>query len=147
VGRIVERAQQGRLVLVNKGDAVVDSTYIDNVADALVAAAERIGVQENLDGRALVVSNGEPRSVASLVESICTASGVPFSPRSVNLRAASVLGSIIEVIYKLRPRSEPPLTKFTAYQLGISHWFDISETMELLEWTPRISLDEGFTRL
>jgi nucleoside-diphosphate-sugar epimerase len=65
----------------------------------------------------------------------------------VNLRAASVLGSIIEVIYKLRPRSEPPLTKFTAYQLGISHWFDISETMELLEWTPRISLDEGFTRL
>jgi nucleoside-diphosphate-sugar epimerase len=147
VGRIVERAQQGRLVLVNKGDAVVDSTYIDNVADALVAAAERIGVQENLDGRALVVSNGEPRSVASLVESICTAAGVPFSPRSVNLRAASVLGSIIEVIYKLRPHSEPPLTKFTAYQLGISHWFDISETKELLEWEPRISLDEGFARL
>jgi nucleoside-diphosphate-sugar epimerase len=147
VGRIVERAQQGRLVLVNNGDAVVDSTYIDNVADALVAAAERIGVQENLDGRALVVSNDEPRSVASLVESICTAAGVPFSPRSVNLRAASVLGSIIEVIYKLRPHSEPPLTKFTAYQLGISHWFDISETKELLEWEPRVSLDEGFQRL
>ena len=147
VGRIVERAQQGRLVLVNKGNAVVDSTYIDNVADALVAAAERIGVQENLDGRALVVSNGEPRSVASLVESICTATGAPFSPRSVNLRMASVLGSIIEVIYKLRPRSEPPLTKFTAYQLGISHWFDISETKELLEWEPRVSLDEGFQRL
>jgi len=147
VGRIVERAQQGRLVLVNKGDAVVDSTYIDNVADALVAAAERIGVYDNLNGRALVVSNGEPRSVASLVESICTASGVPFSPRSVGLRMAVVLGSVIETLYKLRPHSEPPLTKFTAYQLGISHWFDISETKELLDWEPRISLDEGFARL
>jgi len=147
VGRIVERAQQGRLVLVNKGDAVVDSTYIDNVADALVAAAERIGIQENLDGKALVVSNGEPRTVASLVESICTAAGVAYAPRSVSLWAAVILGSIIETVFKLRPHSEPPLTKFTAYQLGISHWFDISETIELLEWAPRISLDEGFARL
>lgn len=147
VGRIVERAQQGRLVLVNKGNAVVDSTYIDNVADALVAAAERIGIQENLDGRSLVVSNGEPRTVASLVESICTAAGVAYAPRSVSLRAAVVLGVIMEAVFKLCPRSEPPLTKFTAYQLGISHWFDISETMELLEWAPRISLDEGFARL
>ena len=147
VGRIVERAQQGRLVLVNNGDAIVDSTYIDNVADALVAAAERIGVQHNLSGRALVVSNGEPRTVASLVESICTASGVAYAPRSVSLRTAVVLGAIIETVFKLRPHSEPPLTKFTAYQLGISHWFDISETKELLGWTPRISLDEGFQRL
>ncbi len=147
VGRIVERAQQGRLVLVNNGDAIVDSTYIDNVADALVAAAERIGVQHNLSGRALVVSNGEPRTVASLVESICTASGVAYAPRSVSLRTAVVLGAIIETVFKLRPHSEPPLTKFTAYQLGISHWFDISETKELLGWTPRTSLDEGFQRL
>jgi nucleoside-diphosphate-sugar epimerase len=147
VGRIVERAQQGRLVLVNKGNAVVDSTYIDNVADALVAAAERIGVQENLDGRALVVSNGEPRTVASLVDSICIAAGVAYAPRSVSLRAAVILGSIIETVFKLRPHSEPPLTKFTAYQLGISHWFDISETRKLLEWAPRINLDEGFARL
>ena len=147
VGRIVERAQQGRLVLVNNGDAVVDSTYIDNVADALVAAAERIGVQQNLSGRSLVVSNGEPRTVASLVESICTAAGVTYAPRSVSLRAAVVLGVFIEAVFTLRPHSEPPLTKFTAYQLGISHWFDISETKELLGWTPRVSLDEGFQRL
>jgi 2-alkyl-3-oxoalkanoate reductase len=147
VGRIVERAQQGRLVLVNNGDAVVDSSYIDNVADALVAAAERIGVQENLNSRALVVSNGEPRTVASLVESICTAAGVRYAPRSVSLRTAVVLGTIIETVFKLRPHGEPPLTKFTAYQLGISHWFDISETKELLGWTPRVSLDEGFARL
>jgi hypothetical protein len=42
------------------------------------------------------------------------------------------LGTAIECIFKLIPGTEPPLTKFTAYQLGISHWFDISETRELL---------------
>ena len=147
VGRIVERARQRRLTLVNRGEAVVDTTYIDNVGDALVAAAERIGVQENLNGKALVVSNGEPRTVASLVESICEAAGVPCAPRTIGLRAAVRLGTAIEFLFKLKPFAEPPLTKFTAYQLGISHWFNISETCELLEWSPRISLDEGFERL
>ena len=55
VGRIVERARQRRLALVNNGEAIVDSTYIDNVSDALAAAAERVGVQKTLSGRALVV--------------------------------------------------------------------------------------------
>jgi nucleoside-diphosphate-sugar epimerase len=147
VGRIVERAKQRRLALVNRGEAVVDSTYIDNVADALVAAAERIGVQDNLQGRALVVSNGEPRTVASLVESICTAAGVAYAPRSIGLGAAVRLGKVLETVFKLSPHAEPPLTAFTAYQLGISHWFDITETKELLQWSPRISLDEGFALL
>ena len=147
VGRIVERARQRRLALVDNGEAVVDSTYIDNVADALAAAAERVGVQENLSGRALVVSNGEPRTVASLVQSICSAANVPYAPRNFGLGAAVRLGKVIEAVYKLRPHAEPPLTAFTAYQLGISHWFDISETKELLQWSPRISLDEGFALL
>ena len=147
VGRIVERARQRRLALVNNGEAVVDSTYIDNVADALAAAAERVGVQESLSGRALVVSNGEPRTVASLVQSICSAANVSYAPRNIGLGAAVRLGKVIEAVYKLRPHAEPPLTAFTAYQLGISHWFDISETKELLQWSPRISLDEGFALL
>jgi 2-alkyl-3-oxoalkanoate reductase len=147
VGRIVERARQRRLALVNNGEAIVDSTYIDNVSDALAAAAERVGVQENLSGRALVVSNGEPRTVASLVQSICSAANVSYAPRNIGLGAAVRLGKVMEAVYKLRPHAEPPLTAFTAYQLGISHWFDISETKELLQWSPRISLDEGFALL
>ena len=147
VGRILERAAQGRLVLVNRGEAIVDSTYVDNVGDALCVAAELIGVRDSLRGRALVVSNGEPRSVADLVRRICEAGDVPFSPRSVGLPTAVILGRLIETLYALRPNSEPPLTAFTAYQLGISHWFDISETKTLLDWSPRVSLDEGFTHL
>jgi nucleoside-diphosphate-sugar epimerase len=147
VGRIVDRAKKNRLALVNHGDAVVDSTYIDNVADALVAATTRVGVDDALNGKALVVSNGEPRTVASLVQSICRAADVPYAPRSINLRAAVMLGRVIEFLYKLKPQAEPPLTAFTAYQLGISHWFDIAETQELLQWSPRVSLDEGFEEL
>ncbi|HSJ91004.1 MAG TPA: NAD-dependent epimerase/dehydratase family protein, partial [Ilumatobacter sp.] len=57
VGRIVERARQRRLALVGSGAALIDTTYVDNAADALVAAVDRVDV---LSGQAFVVSNGEP---------------------------------------------------------------------------------------
>ena len=40
VGRIVERARSGRLALVGDGAALIDTTYIDNAASALVAALD-----------------------------------------------------------------------------------------------------------
>ena len=73
VGRIVERARQGRLALVGSGTALIDTTYIDNAADALVAALDRA---PKLGGRAFVVSNGEPRTVAELVARMVAAAGL-----------------------------------------------------------------------
>ena len=40
VGRIVERAREGRLFVVAGGRALIDTTYVDNAADALVAAVD-----------------------------------------------------------------------------------------------------------
>ena len=39
------------------------------------------------------------------------------------------------------------MTAFLAEQLATAHWFDQRETRTALEWTPRVSLDEGFARL
>ena len=39
------------------------------------------------------------------------------------------------------------MTAFLAEQLGTAHWFDQRRTREALQWSPRISLDEGFARL
>ena len=83
VGRIVERARAGRLVLVGTGAALMDSTYTDNAVAALVAAVDRT---EAAAGRALVVSNGEPRPVAELLAGICAAAGVPGPRRRVPAR-------------------------------------------------------------
>ncbi|MFU8842040.1 MAG: NAD-dependent epimerase/dehydratase family protein, partial [Nitriliruptoraceae bacterium] len=41
IGRIVARARAGRLALVDDGAALIDTTYVDNAADALVAALDR----------------------------------------------------------------------------------------------------------
>ena len=56
--------RSGRLAVVGSGCALIDTTYVDNAVDALVAAVDRV---ERSAGRAFVVSNGEPRPVAELV--------------------------------------------------------------------------------
>lgn len=148
VGRIVERAASGRLALVGGGRALVDTTYIDNAVDALVAALDAVQPGARCSGRAYVVSNGEPRMIRELVAGICRAAGVPFAPRTVSLRAGRSIGAIVERAWPLLRRpGEPPLTRFLAEQLGTAHWFDPRPAEEDLGWTPSVSIDDGLVRL
>jgi len=145
VGRIVERAATGRLALVGAGTALIDTTYVDNAATALMAALDRAPA---IGGRAFVVSNGEPRPVAELVERICAAAGAPAPVRHVPRRLATTIGAAVGTAWSWSRRTdEPPLTRFLAEQLGTAHWFDQRETRRELEWAPHVSLDEGFRRL
>lgn len=143
VGRVVARARAGRLALVGSGAALMDSTYLDNAVDALLAAVHRA---EAVAGRALVVSNGEPRPVAELLGGICAAAGVPGPRRHVPAPVAYAAGLAAEGVARWRG-TEPAMTRFLAEQLSTAHWFDQRETRERLRWTPAVGLDEGFDRL
>lgn len=138
IGRIIARAAAGRLFLIDHGHALIDTTYIDNAADALVHALDRCCSNA---GRALVVSNGEPRTVAELLERICVAAGQAPPQRSVPASVAYRAGQLAERAWG---DAEPPLTSFLVEQLSTAHWFDQRETREALSWTPSISLQRGF---
>jgi nucleoside-diphosphate-sugar epimerase len=143
VARVVDRGRSGRLALVGTGAALIDTTYVDNAVDAMVAA-----VDSGAHGTAVVVSNGEPRPVAEVVGRVCAAAGVLGPRLRVPLPVARVGGAAVERVWSaLDRRDTPPLTRFLAEQLGTAHWFDQRRTRELLGWRPRTTLDEGFARL
>jgi nucleoside-diphosphate-sugar epimerase len=143
VERIVERARAGRLPVIGSGAALIDTTYVDNAADALVAA-----VDAPVHGEALVVSNGEPRPVAEVIARLCRAAGVPGPRRHVPFPLAWAAGAAVEGVWTATQRRDtPPLTRFLAEQLATAHWFDQRRTREALGWAPRVSLAEGFARL
>jgi nucleoside-diphosphate-sugar epimerase len=153
VGRIVERARQGRLALVGGGRALVDTTYIDNAVSALVAALDAVSPGATCAGRAYIIANGEPRPIRDLVAGICAAAGVTFEPRDVPLGAARTIGSFLERAWPKLPNRlrqgevEPPLTRFVAEQLGTAHWFDPRPAALDLDWEPTVSIDDGLERL
>lgn len=145
IGRIVERARSGRMALVGGGTALIDTTWVDNAADALVAAVDRAPF---LHGEVLVVSNGEPRTVAELFGRIARAAGLQPSGRVVPVGVASAAGAVAETLWAAsRRQDDPPMTRFLAEQLSTAHWFDQRRTREALQWKPTVSLDEGFARL
>jgi len=145
VGRVVERARAGRLPILGSGAPLIDTIYVDNAVDALVAA---LGAPEASFGHAYVVTNGEPRPVRELIDAICAASGVPVPRRHVPARLARIAGAGLDAAWGRLPLpGEPPLTRFTAEQLSTAHWFDQRRTREALGWAPRISIDEGMARL
>lgn len=145
VARIVERARRGRLPLLNGGTALIDSTYIDNAASGIAAALERA---DDAHGRALVLTNGEPRPVGDLLSGICLAAGVAPPRWSIPAWLGRAAGTAVEAVWRIVPaRDEPPMTRFLAEQLSTAHWFDQRETRRILAWSPAVSIDEGLARL
>jgi nucleoside-diphosphate-sugar epimerase len=147
VGRIAERARSGRLVLVDDGAALIDSTYVDNAAEAIAQALERCAHPE-VHGQAFVISNGQPRTVAELVGRIAVAAGAQPPTRHVPFAVARAAGAAIERAWVRTGRpDEPPLTAFVAEQLATAHWFDQRRTWRALDWRPQVGIEEGLARL
>jgi nucleoside-diphosphate-sugar epimerase len=145
VGRIVARARAGRLATVGSGAALIDTTYVSNAADAIVAGLDRC---PDLEGQAFVVSNGQPRPVAELVSRIVSAAGLTPPKAKVPYRLARVGGLAAEQIWDRTGREDdPPMTSFLAEQLATAHWFDQRETRQVLGWEPAVTIEEGFERL
>ena len=129
-------------------DKPVDSTYIDNAAEAHVLAGDRLGLDSAAAGRAYFISQGEPRGVWDLINGILAAAGRPPIERRMRPVTALAAGAVFEALYGLLGlRREPPLTRFLARQLSTAHWFDIAAARRDLGYEPRVSIDEGLRRL
>lgn len=145
VGRLVARARAGRLPLLGTGGALIDTTYVANAAAALVASVDSCGAAH---GEALVVSNGEPRTVGEVLLRVCLAAGAPVPRRRVPSWLARLAGSAVDGVWAVtRREGTPPVTRFLAEQLTTAHWFDQRRTREVLGWVPEVSLEAGFEKL
>lgn len=148
VPQIVARSRSGRLRLVGGGEALVDSTYIENAAHAHLLALDRLAPGAPPAGRAYFISNGEPRPVRELVNGILAAAGEPPAGKSLGPRAAWLAGAAMEAAWTLLPLpGEPPMTRFLARQLATAHWYDLSAARRDLGYQPQVTLDEGLARL
>jgi nucleoside-diphosphate-sugar epimerase len=148
VPQLVARARAGQLRFVGDGSNLVDTTYIDNVVDAHMLAAERLGPGARCAGRAYFVSNGEPRPLKDIVNGILAAAGLAPETRTVPVRAALAAGLVFEILHRLRANpGGPRMTRFIARNLATAHWYDISAARRDLDYEPRVGIDEGLRRL
>ena len=146
--RLAERAHAGRLRLVGGGDNLVDTTYIDNAAQAHFDAFEHLAPGAACAGRAYFISNGEPRPMREIVNALLAAVGAPPVTRSLPFPVAYAIGIACEGLWTVLPlRGEPPLTRFLAEQLATTHWYDMGPARRDFGYVPRVTIAEGLRRL
>lgn len=146
--RLVERARSGRLRIVGDGSNRVDTTYIDNAAQAHFDAFDHLVVGAACAGKAYFISNGEPKPMAELLNALLDAAGAPRVERRLSFKAAYRIGAVCEALWTVLPlKGEPPMTRFLAEQLSTSHWYDMAPARRDFGYVPQVSFNEGITRL
>ena len=148
VPRIIARARTGRLRRIGQVPKLIDSTYIDDAADAHLLALDKLAPGSPVAGRFYFISQGEPLPVWDLIDRFLAAAHLPPLTHSVPVWAAYGLAALSEAIYAaLRIASEPPMTRFIVRELATAHWFDLSAARRDLGYNPKVSIAEGLRRL
>jgi nucleoside-diphosphate-sugar epimerase len=146
--RLVERAKAGRLRLIGGGTNRIDTTYIDNAAQAHFDAFERLAPGAACAGKAYFISNAQPREARDIVNSLLAAVGAPTVDKTLPFPAAYAIGAVCEVLWHLLPlKGEPPLTRFLAEQLSTTHWYSMEPATRDLGYVPKVTIEEGLRRL
>jgi nucleoside-diphosphate-sugar epimerase len=146
--RVLKQARAGRLRLIGKEPKKIDTTFVDNAAEAHLLALEKIGVGSAIAGKVYFISQGEPMTIENVINAWLKADGFPPETRRIPLGLARFIGTALETIYTtLRLQQEPPLTRFTVEQLSTAHWFNLAAAQRDLGYTAKITMSEGLARL
>ena len=148
IPRLIARGKAKKIKQVGNGRNMVDISYIDNVADAHILAAENLHSVATAAGKAYFISQGEPVSLWGWINDLFKRLEIAPVTKRINARSAYVAGALLEGIYIwFGLGKEPPMTRFLAEQLAKSHWFSIDRARKDLGYTPRVSTSEGMERL
>ncbi len=146
VPRLIARAKE--LKQIGNGKNLVDTTYIDNAAEAHLLAADRLAEKPGISGNKYFISQDEPIPVWDMINAILKAAELEPISGSVSYKAAWTIGAVLEFFYRtFNIAGEPKMTRFLADAVAKSHWFDISAAKRDLGYSPTISTREGLRRL
>ncbi len=146
--RLIDRGKTGQLKIVGDGSNLVDITYVDNVAEAHILAADNLNSSATAAGNAYFISQGEPVNLWDWINDLFARIGVSPVKKKIGFTTAYIVGSLLEGIYTwFSIAREPRMTRFLAEQLARSHWFSIDRAKRDLGYTPKISTAEGLDRV
>lgn len=147
IPRIIERGLKGQLRIVGSGQNKVDISFIDNVAEAHLLAAENLESTKSAAGQAYFISQGHPVNLWNWINDLFSRLSIPPVRKRVSYKKAYVAGRFLEFLYTFfRIKQEPRMTRFLAEQLAKSHWFSIQKANDELGYTPRVTTEEGMNR-
>ncbi|MDP8265637.1 MAG: NAD(P)-dependent oxidoreductase [Candidatus Aceula meridiana] len=126
----------------NKGQALMEFCYVDNVVQALMRA-ER---QENLAGQIFNITDGRSYEVKEILETIAEELGIKPAFIDLPVWVGKMAGCFMEVLSKM-VGVHPPFSRTAAEWMSKNmNVYDCSKAKRDLMYNPEISLREGIKR-
>jgi len=139
--RLLKVSETTGIPLINRGKAIIDMTYIDNVVDALLLCQT---APDQVLGEFFNISNGEPTELFNLLQILSQKLNISLNFKPLPYPIAYTLATGMEWIYKyLLPDQEPALTCYTLGLLAFSQTLDITSAKIKLRYEPGISIEQG----
>lgn len=139
IPRVLHRCRSGRLRCVGSGTNLIDTVHVENAARAHVLALNKMLAGDNeASGKAYFITDGDPVECWDWISTILRCAGLEPPKKTISLGTAYRAGAVLEGIYRLLGiRSEPPMTRFVALQLGVDHYFNIDAARKHLGYEPQ----------
>ena len=133
--------QRGRFVMVGTGESLYHMTYIDDLVDGFVLAAER---PEAL-GEVFTIAGQEYTTVRELVDTIADVLGRPRSRLRVPFKPVYLASVVCDRLCRMINVS-PPLYPRRVEFFHLDRAFSIDKAKRLLGFQPKVRLSEGLAR-
>lgn len=143
--RIAMAAKKGILFPMGSGERTVTPCHVDNLARAMLLAAEN----ENASGNIYFINDGVKISYLEFLKKQLKACGIDWNPGfSIPYKLAYAVAAMLEFIYRARGSKKPPvLTRFAVAALAGSRSYSIGKARKELGYEPSVDLDEGMEKM
>lgn len=139
--RLIAAARRGRLLQIGNGRNLVDLTYVENVADAILLALRA----DTAVGKTFMITNDEHVPLWDVIRTVLQRLAIHARLRPIPLGAALALATLFELRARIGG-GEPLLTRYATAILARTQTYDISLAKRDLGYTPRVSVAEGVER-
>jgi nucleoside-diphosphate-sugar epimerase len=136
---VIDAFRAGLFAWPGGGKQVMSSSYVDNVCQCAILAAERAP-----GGRAYFVTDGEDHTLREIIGQLVATQGVEPKARAVPVGLAWFLATVMEWVWRtLKLRGAPALTRQQVRMTGYAFTLSDQRARTELGYAPVVSWPEG----
>ncbi|WP_454783019.1 NAD-dependent epimerase/dehydratase family protein [Legionella sp. WA2022007384] len=142
--RILQNEKKGILPIIGNGTNVIDITYVENVVESLLLAAQ---AKQQFCGNKYNITNDEPRTLITIISELFRVLEKPFIPKYIPYSIAKIYAACMEGLYSFPLiQKEPRLTRYSAAVLCMGQTLNIEAAQKDLSYQPKIPINQGIER-
>lgn len=141
IPRLIKVNREKFIPFIDKGEILLDLTYVENVVDALLLC---MNSGQHTLGQKYNITNGETVRLKDVLNLVFKRIHEPLKTKRVNYQWMFQLAKLLEWLsVTFQNGKEPLLTRYTVSVIGKSQTLNIEKAKKELGYVPKISMEEG----